>query len=228
MRRLLQFGVIRNKTLYRANNQERDRADAEYKAVRPQAMQRDRWQCVYCGYESKNFNECHHQDGNHANNDLSNLVCVDDLCHAVHHLGQQSLKDNHLASDGIRAQTLLSAIPELTQTDLNLLQRAIGAAMQDPQEAALAQQIYNVLKDRSQSVEAAFAHNDGRNFAAAMARLKDDEYERRGEVMGDLRVVFRPDTVASAGRKFASEHKALPFSAWQGLFDTLRKRMERG
>lgn len=223
MRDLL-LGVIRNKTLYRANNAQRDKADAEYKAVRPGIMKRDRYQCVYCGYESRESNECHHLDGDHANNAEDNLVCVDDLCHATNHIGQQSLKDSPLASDGIRAVTSLAAIPELTQQDVNLLQRAIGAAMQDPDEAPLADQIFKVLVSRTSPVKVAFAHCDGANFAAGLARLKDDEYERREEVIGDLRVIFRPDTVASAGKKFLREHSALPFVGWSGLYESMSKR----
>ena len=123
----LLVSVVRNAAHYRPNNPRREAADAEYKARRPAALERAKYKCVYCGYVSRS-NECHHIDGNHANNDETNFAVVDTLCHGYHHLGQRATQ-NPMNADSLGKKTVLAAVPELSAQSLNLLQRAIGVAV---------------------------------------------------------------------------------------------------
>lgn len=76
-------------------------------------LQRDNHTCYYCGFASDKYQEIHHIDHNHTNNDPSNLVTVCPLCHQSHHL---SLADLHNGAS-------LIWCPELSQQEINDLCR---------------------------------------------------------------------------------------------------------
>lgn len=209
------IGVIRDAALYRTNSSARQRADAEYKAVRPRVMASQNYRCRFCGYTSKS-NHCHHLDGNHANNVESNFVVADALCHAYHHLGQQASQDQ-FAPENLGKKTVLSIVPELSAGDCNLLQRAIGVALKDPAEAEMAKAIHKLLMDRAAPVKDAFGTFHTGDFAAAMSQMNDEDFDNRDAVVGDLRLVFREDVLKHEGSQFLAENTSLPFSSWSNI-----------
>lgn len=210
------IGAIRDTSLFRGNNAHRGRADAEYKAVRPRVMEEQQYRCRFCGYTSRQFNHCHHLDGNHANNVPQNMVVADTLCHAYHHLGQQASQDQ-FAADNLGRKTVLAAIPELSPTDVNLLQRAIGVALHDPQEEEVARAMHKLLTDRAEVVREAFGTFHTGDFAAAMKELNDAEYENRVHVVGGLRLVFRENVLKNEGGRFLTDFPSLPFKSWESV-----------
>lgn len=217
MKKLLDLciGVIRDAALYRSNSSARQRADAEYKAVRPRVMARYSYRCAFCGTTSKS-NHCHHLDGNHANNIEANFAVADALCHAYHHLGQQASQDQ-FAAENLGKKTVLAAVPELSASDCNLLQRAIGVALKDPAEAEAAKAMHKLLMDRAQPVKSAFGSFHTGDFAAAMSQMNDEDYSNRDAVVADLRLVFRDDVLRNEGTKFLEENASLPFSSWSNI-----------
>lgn len=62
-------------------------ADAEFKLVRQKVLERDEHTCRFCGFRAPKWQEVHHLDDNHHNNDPDNLVTACMFCHMVHHLG---------------------------------------------------------------------------------------------------------------------------------------------
>lgn len=218
MKKFLQLviGVIRDEKNYRHNNPFRQRADAEYALIRPKSMEQGRYVCVFCGYVSKKHNECHHVDGNHANNDPKNHVVVDTLCHAYNHIGQRASQDQ-FASNNLRDKTRIAAIPEISAGDLNLLQRAAGVALLDPERSAMANKILARLASRTAPVEAAFGTILPDNFAAAMAHMDAESYEHRASVVGSLRLLFKTDVLQNEGRKFLKDNSGLPISSWNTI-----------
>lgn len=81
----------------------------EKKSLYNSIFQRDNYTCYYCGFQSDRYQEVHHLDHNHENNDPSNLVTVCPLCHQNHHL---NLADLH------KGATLIWC-PNLTQQEIN-------------------------------------------------------------------------------------------------------------
>lgn len=213
MARLL-IGVIRNAAYYRANDAQRGRADAEFQARRPAALAAGKYSCAFCGWHSRKNNEVHHLDGDHANNEMSNYAVVDGLCHAYHHLGQRAASER-FAADNLGEKTRLAAIPELSAQDLNLLQRAIGAALLDEKEAPMAKQMVSHLASRCKPVADAFGSYMPGDFAAAMVKLDDQAYEHRDNVVGGLRLLFSGDLLQHHGRKFKEDFPALPVGTWE-------------
>lgn len=216
-------GVIRDQSLYRPNNPQRARADAEYEARRPRALEAQQYRCAACGYSSKMFSECHHRDGDHANNADDNLVVVDTLCHAYQHLGQVGGSNGQYAADNLGGKnqrlTLLAAIPELPAEDTNLLQRAIGAAMRDEGEAEMAKRIAKRLAARSKPVQEAFGTFFPADFGAAMLspQMDDASYDARGTVIGDLRLLFSQQVLLNEGGRFLQDFPSLPASTWNDV-----------
>lgn len=84
-------------------------ADPSILEIYRHVMQRDNYSCYYCGFQSDKYQEVHHLDHNHSNNDTSNLVTVCPLCHQNHHL---SLADLHNGA-------VLIWCPDLTQQEIN-------------------------------------------------------------------------------------------------------------
>lgn len=50
------------------------------------------WQCAKCGSTSDLV--IHHEDSNHNNNELSNLLCLCVSCHSKHHIRSRSRDKN--------------------------------------------------------------------------------------------------------------------------------------
>lgn len=212
----LVMGVIRDASFYRPNNPRRESADAEYKAVRPSFVKKRNHKCEFCGFQSVKYIECHHQDGNHANNSESNFVATCTLCHAYHHLGQQGGRQR-FAADALRGKTLCAAMPEISIADMNLLQRAIGVALLADDTSGEAREILKNLVLRKEPVKNAFESNFPEDFAAAMMHMKEDAYEHRESVVGDLRLIFHLDVLKHEGQRFMEENAALPINSWDSI-----------
>lgn len=74
--------------LSRLENKQLEKAEAEFKRMRPKILKRDFWTCQFCGYYSVRhiFQEVHHKDCDHRNNKESNLVTACHFCHMTQHL----------------------------------------------------------------------------------------------------------------------------------------------
>lgn len=212
----LLLSVIRDERNYRSNSSHRARADAEFSAVKPKVMEALKYKCAFCGHVSMKFNECHHIDGNHANNEKSNFAAADTLCHAYQHIGQRASQER-FASHNLGDKTVIAAVPEISASDLNLLQRAIGTAMLDESEILIAKKIHKLLSDRAKPVKDAFGTFEVGDFGAAMANMDNEAYLNRDHVIEDLRLIFHVDVLKNEGQKFIKDFVALPFKSWEDV-----------
>ena len=209
---------------FRANDARRQAADNEYRAKRPGVIARSNGRCVYCNYSSKQHNEVHHLDDDHHNNDERNFGIACRACHPYQHIGEPS-KAGDVAGEGLGAQTILAAIPELSAQDVNHLQRAIGAALLEPQEGAVAKAIlHHLTETRCAPVKVVWETCLPVNFAAALAQLSPGEYEARGDAVGHLRLIYKEDMLEQFGRQLLLDYPALPVKSWEGVAaDVARK-----
>lgn len=67
------------------------RDDVEWKRIRQQALDRDLYTCVYCGWQSRKFMQVNHI-GAEDDHTLANLETVCPPCHSVLHLGASAMK----------------------------------------------------------------------------------------------------------------------------------------
>lgn len=86
----LMIGVIPSGVVSRGDGSEAEaKAAAEFEALRPQILERDKHTCQFCGYmpPTKKYMEVHHLNGDHLVNTPDNLITACHYCHMSHHLG---------------------------------------------------------------------------------------------------------------------------------------------
>lgn len=103
---------------FRCDDPRADEKNNEYLNIRPTILERDDFKCTFCDFRSLKWQEVHHIDDNHANNDPANLITTCPLCHACHHVGLAGLEGKG---------SLIYLEPELgfTQAELNQLMRVL-------------------------------------------------------------------------------------------------------
>lgn len=218
------LGVKRSR--FRGNDSRAARADAEFAAKRKPALVRQGYKCVACGYKSSDafaHLDIHHADDDHHNNDDENLLVGCHTCHPYQHVGEL-VRRTDIPAEGLGKRTLIASIPEISASDLNLLQRAIGAALSEPQEAEFAKQMMNAIADRHMYVKADFGSSAPADFAAGMAVLTNEEYAHRGEAIADLRLLFNVDVLKILGGEFIKDNPSMPVNRWDAVFKTVESR----
>lgn len=213
----LDIGIKRR--LHRRDDARATGADAEFAALRNPALERARYKCVCCGLESSPVGnrpsslQVHHADDDHANNAPENLQIHCDLDHAVHHIGCDAPSDG--GHPGWASQMRMAYIPALSSEDVNLLQRAIGAALAEPALSQVAQKMMSLLSVLTLPVRDVYGSYHAKDFAAAMAAVTDVQYEDR-KVDG-LRVLFHPNLLKNAGAQMVTDQPLMAPKNWQSL-----------
>lgn len=110
------IGVKRG--IFRKDDPHAPKSDQVFAENRKKVLIRDKCTCQFCNFQSKKFQEVHHIDDNHDNNELNNLVTACPLCHQVHHIW---FAGKH------RSGTLVY-IPDFTQAELINLTRTLWIA----------------------------------------------------------------------------------------------------
>jgi hypothetical protein len=214
----LRIGIKR--ASFRANDAGAGKADAVFAAVRDGALGNARYRCAHCGLESvpsaaakgkRSSLQVHHEDDDHANNDPPNLTAVCSLDHAVHHIGCDAPSPG--GSLGWASQMRIAYLPELTPADVNLWQRAMGAAMMDPEHAEVSKEMCRVRSVLCKPVMDVYGTHHSKDFAAAMAAMTDDEYADRD--VGELRVLFHPEILKIAGAEMLADNPVMGVRAWK-------------
>lgn len=214
--------------LTRSKDAKADVADAALKAKRPGVLARYKTTCAACRYVAKDPKhlDVHHVDDDHQNNDDANLAAACHTCHPYQHIGEVSRRPEAFA-ESMGRKTLLAWIPEVSAADMNLLQRAIGAALQDEEAKDEAQQILEILLDRSEATKEMYGTWHAADFAAAMAQLTHEQYAARADALDGLRLMFSEGLLKRLGQEFMSDYPSLSVSNWpqvaQGVLGSNRK-----
>lgn len=218
----LQIGIKRG--VHRRDDAFSAAADAAFDPVRGKALESARYRCVRCGLESvatpapkrrSSSLQVHHLDDDHHNNEPGNLAAYCDLDHAVHHIGCDApTTGGHF---GWASKMRIAHIPGLTSEEVNLLQRAIGAALADPGLKAVADEMLSLLAVMALPVADIYASSKAKDFAAAMAAMTDSEYEERR--VDGLRVLFHPDILRAAGEQMVADQPLLATRTWSSVVD---------
>lgn len=214
----LSIGIKRG--LHRRDDANSAYADAAFAPVRKQTLERAGYRCACCGLESQPAGksqsthlQVHHVDDDHSNNDPSNLKAYCTLDHAVHHIGCDAPTPG--GSLGWASQMRIAHIPALAAEDLNLFQRAIGAALMDPSLKEAANKMLSLLGVLSLPVRDVYGTTYAKDFAAAMADMTNVEFEDRR--VDGLRVLFHPDILKTAGAEMVADQPLLAPKNWSSL-----------
>jgi len=101
--------------LWRSDDDQSVLMSESHAKLRQEILQRDNYTCRYCGFKSARYQELHQLDNNPENCTKENLVTACNLCRQVFHLGACAMKGSGF----------LTVVPELTQTEVNHIARAI-------------------------------------------------------------------------------------------------------
>ncbi|CAG9184190.1 HNH endonuclease [Cupriavidus pampae] len=215
-------------------------ADKAFQKVRGPVLEAAGYSCEFCGLKSDKYQEVHHLDDDHANNAKENLACACPLCHQVFHIGMAGMRDGGY----VIAMPELSQA-ELNQLCLVMWIVEKTDASQFSQEHKLMHQnlfmhvksLGSLLVNRRANVKNRFsalleANGQSKEFtkrlsletigpsllANVLMQLTDDEYARRGELLGSLRLMPRPERF-DAQFKFWSEdqQRKMPIHAWYSI-----------
>jgi len=214
--RSLKIGIKRR--VHRKDDAGAKNADREFDAVRKTVLRDGRWSCAVCGWKSERQDgttslQVHHLNDDHTDNSVKNLVPLCPLDHNYHHIGcdAPSLGGNQ----GIASQMRIAAIPWLSTRDANLLQMAVGAAWLDAQTKGQAEVVYEMLAVMCKVVQDGWGTFHAKDFAAAMSKLTDQQYENRR--VDSLRLVFHPAYLQEMGRLWQKDYPMFAPSAWSAL-----------
>lgn len=184
-------------------------ADLVFQQIRPKVLTRDEETCVYCGISLPRMH-VHHVNDDHEDNRMDNLVTVDDLCHAVHHVGL-------LGDEGV-----IVYMPGLSQVDLVQLCRTIAVAISFGGEIGdKAKRLYDFLATRfSEPIREVFGSSSPADFGNALLALSDEHYAARDVPLRDVRVLFKPEALSEyAARARRAAYENLPPSSWQRVYE---------
>jgi intracellular multiplication protein IcmJ len=158
-------------------------ADQAFAPVRENVLRRDSYSCRFCTFKAAKYQEVHHVDDNHGNNDPANLLTVCNLCHQVHHLGMA----------GMRNAGFIAAIPELTQIEVNHIARAYFVAMMvgDQNTKDRLEGLYALFRARADLLKSAFNLDISSPllFAEILSVCDDKLYSERANAIKQLRLV---------------------------------------
>lgn len=176
------FGVKRQ--MWRKDDEHAHLADAAFAPVRDSVIKRDNYTCRYCSFKAAKYQEVHHFDNNHSNNDPNNLLTVCNLCHQVHHIGVC----------GMRNAGFLAAIPELTQTEVNHIARAYFVTQvisNDQNTKDKLTGLYALMRARADTLKSAFSVDISSPllFAEILSVCDEDMFNKRATLMESLRLV---------------------------------------
>ena len=148
-----------DRSLWRLSFGHFSEADTFHQPLRKHILERDHNRCSACGLEMSRHMEVRNIDGDHNNQDESNLVCICPFCHLCDHIGPT----------GFASAGLVIGTTNITQGQLNALTLAIW---------------YVQARVKNDSdIRVAVKHDDASDGAALQRlRLTADDFWREQEL----------------------------------------------
>lgn len=175
-----------------------DEAEAQdgeaFKALKAKILKRDKFKCHFCGFQSRKWQEIHHLDADHYNNDPKNLTTICSFCHMSFHIGRA----------GLSGEAELIWYPEVTQTSLNHLCRFLFVGMRAKGNTnKAAETVFSQLRIRAEEARRRLGTSDPADLGEAMLALDDEAYGDRAAILDGLRLL-------PLGRKYVGERDVFP------------------
>jgi intracellular multiplication protein IcmJ len=187
--------------------------DKAFEQMRDSVFKRDNYSCRFCAFKSAKYQEVHHFDDNHANNDASNLLTVCNLCHQVFHLGMC----------GMRSAGFIAAVPELTQVEINHLVRAhfVSQMIGDDAIKDKLTGMYAILRSRADMLKVVFEVelSSPLLLAQVLSACDDATFAERAKLLAPLRVIPTKDAFHESQLAYYSINLRPQFAAdqWSAL-----------
>jgi intracellular multiplication protein IcmJ len=160
-----------------------------WRNLRGRILARDQYRCAFCGFGSVKYQEIHHLDDDHNNNDLANLVTACPLCHSCAHIGKA----------GLDRAAVLVICPQLSQVTINRLTRLLYTvavlAGKKPDISLLPriERIAQWIANDDFGVIERFGSTDPADLASDLVCMDDEEFERTQKTLRrDVRLFHLP------------------------------------
>ena len=200
------------RSTFRRDDPTADYADAGFKSVRKEVLERDNYTCQYCGFKSPKFQEVHHLNDDHKDNRKENLITACCLCHQAHHIGLAGLNNSGVL--------IYTDDEELTQAQLNALTRNlwIGSMGKDKKVKSSAEQVLSRLHKMSVDARRVIGTSDPMVLGDYLLNLSEEDYEKRGESLKGVLLLPLADYFDKQIKHwFMSVYKNTPPQTWGRL-----------
>jgi intracellular multiplication protein IcmJ len=210
---ITQISLSVKRSKHRLDDPERDHADAKFAGVRESVLVKSKYACVHCGFQSKKFQEVHHLDDNHQNNDPSNLVCVCPLCHSCHHVSYSGLTE--------RACVIyLDPRSGVTQAMLNEMVRRLWIEEETGDKNQRLSAISRLNRFYKQTVAARrkIGGSEPTFIGDFLLTMSDEDYPRRSDILkGVFLLPLKDGYKKQLAYWIEQESKSLPATTWTDI-----------
>lgn len=197
---------------FRSDDPDAEAANKEFLNAREEVLSRDKYKCVYCGFYAKKFQEVHHLDNDHTNNELDNLVTTCSLCHMCHHISFAGIKE---------MGTLIYIEPELEvkQAELNSLVRNLWLAEDSKNQEinSMAVELFFRLFFRSTFVKNTLGDANPTTLGNYLLGLPDDMYEKRKDILTGIYLLPSKTGFKKQYKYWKESYKGVMPGEWKKL-----------
>lgn len=162
----------------------RRKADKAFRPFQQKIFDRDHYTCQFCGFVAREHLEVVNRDGNYRNNKLSNMATACPLC--AQGLFLEAVGTKHFGGGK------LIYLPEMEQQELNAFCHVLFCAITNGTGYRdLAQDIYRLLKLRSQPVEEKYGENvsEPAYFSQLLMEQGDLGKDKIAIILKDMRLL---------------------------------------
>ena len=219
---------------WRMNDAEHDGADAAFQAKRGMILINHNHMCrgIDCGFYSKKWQEVHHIDDNHHNNDDANLVTLCGFCHACFHIGRA-------AQDGAVLIWIPEVADQISQGELNRIVRTLYVGVASNADVSEpCRMLLGALQQHSVRMVERIGFNDPAILANVLMRMTPQIYAKRAELLWGVRLLCAPhkiigtrdrwyDMMAYWTGKVEGPYGSIPPSTWPNIFKRMNHLLQR-
>lgn len=151
--------------------------------VRDAVFKRDNFTCRFCTFKASKYQEIHHFNDDHKNNNPDNLLTCCNLCHQNFHIGTCAQN----------SAGFFALLPELTQAEVNHISRVyfVNQLIGEQQVKDKLTGLYALFRARGDNLKNAFGLDLSTPtfFAQVLSVIDESIFAKRGEIMESLRLV---------------------------------------
>ena len=198
---------------FRSDDPTSEESDSVFKSVRPKILERDNFTCQFCSFRSLKYQEVHHLDDDHSNNDEGNLITTCALCHSCFHIG---LSGTFGRGDIIRLDPGLG----VSQAELNQLIRVLWLAEESTEQSIKMIAVKNLARFNKQTVSAdrKLGTTDPLVIGDWLLQLSDSDYEKRALILSEYYFLPKKSGYTAQFNYWKeSVFKSIPSSDWLAI-----------
>ncbi|WAT32105.1 HNH endonuclease [Pseudomonas sp. GXZC] len=164
--------------------------DKVYLDARSKAIVRDHSTCQECSWQADRYQEGHHKDDDHTNNNPANIITLCAWCHRCHHIGLAGVYE--LGYVGISTDRIKPLPPQAFLNQATRFYDWICAHQNaKPMYVQWAYNFEEYLTNCIGAAERVFGSSELNDVAEILSSMSNEEYSKRESLFADVRLVHR-------------------------------------